>query len=66
MTVGEFANLVASMRMHQKRYFQTRRKDDLANAKWLEDKVDKALDEHYARLEKEGNLNNRSQNESEA
>ena len=53
MTVGEFANLVASMRMHQKRYFQSRRKDDLANAKWLEDKVDKALEERNSRIQPE-------------
>jgi hypothetical protein len=40
-------------KMRLEQYFQTRRKDDLANAKYLEAEVDKALAERYARIEDE-------------
>lgn len=53
MTCGEFADLVFSMREAQKEYFKTRSRVALANSKFLEGKVDKALEERNERLMKE-------------
>lgn len=55
MTHKQFFDIVKKMREQQKRYFQTRREDDLKESKRIEKEVDNEIDRVGKVLEEKNN-----------